>query len=43
VPKHSIADAVSGLKAAFDKGLVPNSMTDPRYYNIKLMQETELK
>ncbi len=43
VPQHSIADAVSGLKAAFDKGLVPNSMTDPLYYNIKLMQDINLK
>jgi nucleoside-diphosphate-sugar epimerase len=43
VPQHSIADAVSDLKAAFDKGLVPNSMTDPRYYNIKLMQDINLK
>jgi nucleoside-diphosphate-sugar epimerase len=43
VPRHSIADAVSDLKAAFDKGLVPNSMTDPRYYNIKLMQDINLK
>src|SRR5260221_11987427 len=43
VPRHSIADAVGSLKAAFDHGLVPNSMTDPRYYNIKLMQEIELK
>lgn len=42
VPKRSISDAVTGLKAAFDRGEVPNSMSDPRYYNIKLMQDVHL-
>lgn len=41
-PKRTIADAVSGLKAAFDGGLVPDSMTAPRWYNIKMMQQVEL-
>lgn len=41
-PKRTIADAVSGLKAAFDGGLVPDSMTAPRWYNIKMMQQLGL-
>lgn len=41
-PKRTIADAVSGLKAAFDGGLVPDSMTAPRWYNIKMMQQVGL-
>lgn len=43
VPTHTISDAVRDLKAAFDAGLVPNSMEDSRYFNIKKMQEIGLK
>ena len=43
VPKRTIGDAVTGLKAAFAAGKVPNSMSDPMYYNIKRMQEVRLK
>ncbi len=43
VPKRTIGDAVTGLKAAFTAGKIPNSMTDPMYYNIKRMQEVRLK
>ena len=43
VPQHTILDAVKDLKAAFDTGKVPNSMDDPIYFNIKLMQEVDLK
>ncbi|MDX1908951.1 MAG: SDR family oxidoreductase [Bacteroidia bacterium] len=42
-PKHSIEDAVIDLKRAFDKGLLPDSLTDPAYFNVKLMQNIELK
>lgn len=38
-PKHTIADAVRDLVAAFRGGKVPGAMTDPRYYNIKMMQQ----
>lgn len=38
IPKRTIADAVRDLLAAFRAGLLPNSMTDPHYYNIKTMQ-----
>jgi nucleoside-diphosphate-sugar epimerase len=43
VPRHSIMEAVEDLKAAFDAGKVPNSLTDPRYYNIKTMQAVNLR
>ena len=43
VPKRTIGDAVKGLKAAFTAGKIPNSMSDPMYYNIKRMQEVRLK
>jgi nucleoside-diphosphate-sugar epimerase len=42
-PKHSIQDAIVDLVRAFDAGRIPNSMSDPRYYNIKTMQDVELK
>lgn len=37
-PKHTVKQAVQDLVAAFKAGLVPNSMTDPLYSNIKTMQ-----
>lgn len=43
VPKHTIEDAVKDLADAFQTNLVPNSMTDIRYYNIKMMQAIDLK
>lgn len=41
--RYTIADAVESLKTAFAAGLVPDSMNDPRYYNIKLMQQVHLQ
>jgi len=43
VAKHSINDAVKDLKEAFDKGLLPDSLSDPKYFNVKLMQNIELE
>ncbi len=40
--KRTIADAVRDLVDAFAKGLLPDSLTDPRYFNIKRMQEVSL-
>ena len=40
---HSIRDAVMGLKQAFEKNLLPNSLDDERYFNIKRMQSVNLK
>ncbi len=37
--ESSVGDAIGDLKSAFDRGLVPNSMTDSIYFNIKRMQE----
>lgn len=42
-PRHTVEDAISDLKKAFDTGRVPDSMTDIRYFNIKMMQNVELK
>lgn len=41
-PKHTIQEAVYDLKKAFDEGLLPNSMTDDRYFNIKTMLKNGL-
>lgn len=42
-PTHSIEDAVKGLVEAFKDGRLPNSMDDPRYFNINLMKQVNLK
>lgn len=42
-PRHTVEDAIVGLKDAFEAGKVPNSMTDERYYNIKRMQALHLR
>ena len=42
VPKHTIAEAVRDLKNAFDEGLIPDSFSESRYFNIKKMQEIDL-
>jgi len=38
VPKHTIRDAIVDMKAALEGGLLPNSLTDDKYFNIKRMQ-----
>lgn len=43
VPKHSISDAVADLRRALEAGLLPNSLQDERYFNIKRMQSVKLK
>lgn len=42
VPRRTIEDAVRGLVDAFKAGKLPDSMDDPRYFNIKLMQQVHL-
>ena len=42
VAKHTIRDAVEDLCTAFEKGLLPNSLDDQMYFNIKRMQNLEL-
>ena len=41
--KKTIYDAVKDLKLAFEKGLLPNSLTDEKYFNIKRMNSIQLK
>src|SRR5437763_3075325 len=36
-PRRTVPDAVRELIAAFRAGLVPDSLSDPRYFNIKTM------
>jgi len=36
-PRYTVPDAVRELVAAFKAGKIPNSLTDPRYFNIKTM------
>jgi len=43
VATHSIEEAVKDLKKAFEDGLLPNSFTDNKYFNIKVMNSIELK
>jgi len=42
-PKYSIEDAVVSLVEAFEKNMLPNSLSDETYFNIKTMQKVNLK
>ena len=42
-PKYSVEDAIIDLKKAFEENKLPNSLNDPIYFNIKKMQEIDLK
>lgn len=42
VPQHTIEEAVRDLTTAFHRGLVPNPMSDIRYYNVKMLQASLL-
>jgi nucleoside-diphosphate-sugar epimerase len=42
VATHSLEDAVRDLKAQFDAGAIPDSLTDDRYFNVKRMQRIHL-
>jgi nucleoside-diphosphate-sugar epimerase len=41
--RRPIEEAVAGLLEAFADGRITNSMDDPRYYNIKMMQQASLR
>ena len=43
IPSHSISDAINSLFDAFDKKLVPNSFEDDIYFNVKRMQNLNVK
>lgn len=38
IPQHTIEDAVHDLIVAFKNNQLPNSIDDPRYYNVKAMK-----
>lgn len=40
IPKRTVEDAVQDLCDAFKKGLVPNSMSDEQYYNVKTLKKS---
>lgn len=42
VPQYSIEDAIEGLASAFEAGLLPNSLSDERYFNIRTMKKAQL-
>ena len=42
-PKYSIENAIIDLKLAFEENKLPNSLDDSIYFNIKKMQEIDLK
>jgi len=41
-PRYPIERAVTDLIHAFSEGKLPNSLEDPRYFNIKTMQLVKL-
>ena len=40
--QYTIKDSVNDLKDAFEKGLLPDSLTNEKYFNIKRMQSIKL-
>ena len=42
VPSRSVANAVNDLLSAFKKGLVSNPMGNPKYFNLKTLQNLDL-
>ena len=42
-PKHSIAEAAEDVANALNAGRLPNSLSNPKYFNVKVMQDLELK
>ncbi len=41
--QYTIKDSVNDLNLAFKKGLLPDSLTNKKYFNIKVMQSINLK
>lgn len=42
-PKKNVSNAVLDLCKAFSSGLLPNSMSDSKYFNVQRMKELEVK
>jgi nucleoside-diphosphate-sugar epimerase len=43
VPAHTIKEAIEDLASAFKANQIPNSLTDTRYYNVKVMKEINFR
>lgn len=43
IPAHTIKEAIEDLASAFKANQIPNSFTDSRYYNVKVMKEINFK
>lgn len=43
VPHHTIEEAVHSLCDAYRQGRISEPLTNPKYYNIKMMQQVKLK
>lgn len=43
VPRYTVEDAIGGLLAAFRAGKIADPMENPCYYNIKMMQNINLR
>jgi nucleoside-diphosphate-sugar epimerase len=43
VPQHTIEDGARDLIKAFRAGRLPNSLTDVRYFNVKMMKHIQLR
>jgi len=43
IPNHTIEEAISDLKKALENGLLPNSLEDEKYFNIKRFENLNLK
>ena len=41
-PKNTIEDAIGDLKKAFENNLLPNSLNDEKYFNIKKFEKLKL-
>ncbi|MBT3586359.1 MAG: SDR family oxidoreductase [Halobacteriovoraceae bacterium] len=42
VPKYTVEDAIRELQDAFGRGLLPESLVNKKYFNIKTMKESKL-
>jgi nucleoside-diphosphate-sugar epimerase len=42
-PRRTVEDAIVNLCRAFRDGKIPDSLTDPRYYNVKTIQASGLR
>ncbi len=42
VPKHTVEEAIMDIKKAYDRGFLPDALTDKRYYNIQMMKSVTL-